>query len=431
MNERYFQAWLIALVAASAPLMLNGCASSTGVTPQSPPSQIRDELTAAPAPSPLILADSVLEEHKGDVDALYKSWIAPFQAKNGIHISHVDTRHLTSSEEAIRSGFTRFCVISGGAVAHTKKYNGDEYRCVTPAGAFIGQFKTERYAGNNLVVMYDSAKQIAQRERRQRDYANRKSKNGPTGWIVTQEGKFRFLRLGNLNERHVIEVQLGPNSGESVPIEEVLRLDFHSKCCDFDVKLRDGRMMTLNHTMLYNRRPDVNEVYGGGRGSPVVVVDPVSEQPYTRIFEDFKSIKIEIDQNRASWDSLSADPIKTTFNITSQSRVDEYVRQLRREAHQLYSEATGQGWIRMLPDGKLTPRLMEHLQNELNGIARDPDCRHVDVINGVSNLQAPLRCHVALRELNLVVAGYSLVTDVTPLSSIIVLKKIKNELRQF
>lgn len=109
--------------------------------------------------------------------------------------------------------------------------------------------------------------------------------------------------------------------------------------------------------------------------------------------------------------------------------MDKYTQKLRVEANQLYVDATNNGWIKLLPGGKLTPQLMDHLKYELERISRDSECSG-DAVVGVTSLEAPLRCSVAARELNLVIGGgYSLVTDVTPLSSIIVLNKIKKDLR--
>jgi len=403
----------ILMILGISTAFLNGCAT-TKITQK----------------SPLILPDSLLEANKRNVDGLYKSWIMPFTIKKYGSILHENRQQLSASEEAVRDGFSRFCSTSEGEIFPKKERYGDKYRCTAPSGTFIGEFTATRFTDDSLLVKYDSPEQVERRESWQREYKARKAQNGPTGWIVTNEGKFRFLRIGNLRERHVIEMHLGYDSNEYVPIEEVLSITFHAKCCDFDVTLKDGRTKTLTPAHLGYRTPSAFSSYSGGSyGLPIVVVDPDSGQPYTRIFPNLTGLRsIEFERNNAIWSSLPASLIETKLEVISQTRLNQYVSKLRLEANQLYSEAEDRGWILLLPDGKkLTRQLLNHLENELQGIANDWPCRG-DVVHGLTSLETPLRCRVASRELKLVVEkGYSLVTDVTPLSSIIVLKKIKEE----
>jgi hypothetical protein len=224
---------------------------------------------------------------------------------------------------------------------------------------------------------------------------------------------------------------LGYESNEYVPIEEIAKIEFPKKCCDFDLTLRDGRTKSVNTTHLNNLSgPNWRSLYGAGEnGLPIVILDPESGQPYTRIFSDLRGIQAILLDDVTVWKAKPAGVITTTFIISSPSRLDKYIQKLRIEANQSYVEATNNGWIKLLPDGKLTPRLIDHLKSELNSIVRDSECNG-DAVVGVTSLEAPLRCRVAFRELNLVIGrGYSLVTDVTPLSSIIVINKIKKDLK--
>lgn len=282
-----------------------------------------------------------------------------------------------------------------------------------------------------MQVSFDSPERVERREAQLKAYETRKVQNGPTGVIVTDEGRFKFLRFGNLKERHVLEVRLGYESNEYVPIEEIAKIEFPKKCCDFDVTLRDGRIKSVNQIHLTNRTsPNSISSYGVGKyGLPIVVLDPESEQPYTRIFSNLKGITAILLDDVSIWKAKPAKVITTTFDISSPSRLDKYIQKLRIEANQLYVDATNNGWIKLLPDGKLTPQLIDHLKYELQSISSDSKCSG-DAVVGVTSLEALLRCRVAVRELNLVIrGGYSLVTDVTPLSSIIVLNKIKEDLR--
>lgn len=381
--------------------------------------------------SALALPDSIIAANKGSVEGLYKSWIAPFNTNENRYIPHANKGQLSATEAAVRDGFGRFCLTSGGYVTHKTEQYGDRYSCSTSNGAFIGEFTTERIKGNLLQVSFDSPERVERRVARLKAYEARKTQNGPTGVVVTDEGRFKFLRIGNLKERHVLEVRLGYESNEYVPIEEIAKIEFPKKCCDFDVTLRDGRTKSVNQIHLTNRTsPNSISSYGVGKfGLPIVLIDPESGQPYTRIFSNLRGIQAILLDETSIWKAKPVDVITTTFDISSPNRMDKYTQKLRAEANQLYVEATNNGWIKLLTDGKLTRQLMNHLKYELGSISRDSECSG-DAVVGVTSLEAPLRCRVAARELNLVIGGgYSLVTDVTPLSSIIVLNKIKKDLR--
>ncbi len=415
-------------------LILAGCAGSPS--------------TQTPS-SALTLPDSIIAANKGSVEGLYKSWITPFNTKENRYIPQANDGHLSyipqandgqlsSSQAAVRDGFGRFCSASGGTLTHEKQQYGDRYSCSTSGGTFIGEFTTERtYTTERtlknllLKVSFDSPERVERREAQMKAYETRKAQNGPTGVVVTDEGRFKFLRLGNLKERHVLEIRLGHESNEYVPIEEISKIEFPEKCCDLDVTLRDGRTKSVNQVHLINST-SLNSTFTYGIGTiglPIVVIDPESGQPYTRIFSNLRGIQSILLDDASAWKNKTADAITTTLDPSQPSRLNRYTQKLRVEANQLYSEATNNGWIKLLPDGKLTPQLMVHLQYELRSISNNSECSGNAVI-GVTSLETPLRCRVAARELGLVIGGgYSLVTDVTPLSSIIVFNKIKKDLR--
>lgn len=399
---------VIQFVGAWAVVILAGCAGS-------PSTQISS--------SALVLPDSIIVANKGSVEGLYKSWIAPFNTNRGRYIPHADKGQLSATETAVRDGFRRFCSTSGGALTHTKPDSDSyTYSCWTSNGAFIGQFTTERFKENLLLVNFDSPERIERRKAHLRAYEARKKQNGPTGVVVTDEGRFKFLRIGNLKERHIFEVRFSYESNEYIPIEEIAKIEFSEKCCDFYVTLRDGRKKSANQVHLTNRiSPNSNSSYGG---FPIVLIDSESSQPYTRIFSNFRGIQAILLDDTSSWETKPADVITTKFDILSPNRMDRYTQKLRVEANKLYADATSNGWIKLLPDGKLTPQLMDHLKYELVRISRDSECSG-DVVVGITSLEAPLRCRIAARELDMVIGGgYSLVTDITPLSSIIVLKRL-------
>ncbi len=385
-------------------------------------------LAGCAGPSALVLPDSIISANKGSVEGLYKSWIAPFNTNENFYIPHENTGQRSVTEAAIRDGFGRFCSTSGGKVTHKSEKHGDTYSCSTSNGEFIGDFTTTRIKGNLLEVSYDTPERVERRGDRLKAYAVRKSQNGPTGVVVTDEGKFKFLRIGNLKERHVLEVKLRYDSDEYIPVEEIAKIEFFTSP-DKGVTLRDGRTVNLSEPV-ERISPDSISTYGVGKnGLPIVLIDPESGQPYTRIFSNLNGIQAILFDDTLIWKDKPIDVIRTEIDITSPDRMDEYIIKLRVEANKLYVEATNNGSMDLLPGGKLTPHLLNHLRYKLESISRDSDCSGNAAV-GVTSLETILRCRVASRELNLVIRdGYSLVTDVTPLSSIIVLNKIKNDLR--
>lgn len=258
---------------AWAVVILAGCAGSPSTETSS---------------SALVLPDSIIAANKGSVEGLYKSWIAPFNTNENRYIPHANKGQLSATEAAVKDGFGRFCSTSGGALTHKTEQYGDRYSCSTSNGAFIGEFTTERIKGNLLQVNFDSPERVERRKAQLKAYEARKTQNGPTGVVVTDEGRFKFLRIGNLKERHVLEVRLGYESNEYVPIEEIAKIEFPKKCCDFDVTLRDGRTKSVSQIHLTNRRsPNSISSYGVGKfGLPIVLIDSESGQPYTRIFSN-------------------------------------------------------------------------------------------------------------------------------------------------
>jgi hypothetical protein len=279
-------------------------------------------------------------------------------------------------------------------------------------------------------VTYDSPKRVQARAVAQQTFEKRQAQNGPTGWLVTDRGRVKFLRLGTLADRHVVEVEL-EDSRQSVPIEEVARIDFHASCCDFDVTLKDGRRTTQNLGRLVHRSaPNVASTYGAGKhGFPVVIVDAESGRPYTRLFSNLKGVKsIELDPNVASWEALPGGSMRPP-ELASQSSAARHTQRLRERAKQLHAEATRNGSVKLLPERKLTSQLSKYLEFEVKVRANADVCAGDDVA-GVADLEAFAECSVAARELKLVVGeGYSLVVGVTPLSTIIVLEKIGRDLR--
>jgi hypothetical protein len=382
--------------------------------------------------SRLVLSADMLSQYHDDLEDLYGHWISPFNKSDkqfGYGIPHDNSGQVQDSEQAIAEGFARFCAIHLGVRDTKKQQFGNEYNCSDAAGTFIGVLSVTRYEGNILRVKYDSPKQIARRNDRLRKYDESRAKNGPTGWLVTSEGRVPFVRLGNLKQRHLLEVEMESRGRESVPIEEVRRITFREKCCDIDVLLADGQEQTLNEARLAHRT-NVNELsHYGLDGLPVVVIDAESGQPYTRLFSNLVGIKsIEIDAVKSDSRFAVDGEIATTLKV--EQRAEKYAARIRKEATSLYDEARAKGWLSVLPDGqRLTPELSRHLRVELGRIGSDPACRSNPVTGVLHDLDDTLRCQTAFRESLIAAKGYSLAPELTPLSTIIIVQKLRSDLR--
>lgn len=398
--------------------------AACGSSPKKP-----GEPFVAETPSRLLLSEDLLSAHGGSIDELYEFWIRPLNNKDAA-VPHESKKAMLVSEAAVKDGFMRFCQANLGTVQTKLNEYGATHSCTSRTGGFVAEVSSTRYNGNLLGVTFDSPDVRRRIESRKRDFEARKSLNGPTGWVETDSGKFKFLRIGTLKVRHVLEIEADDES-MTAPVEEVARIDFPA-CCKVVGTLRNGSVIKANslgfgHLTSYRSR----SVYGAGKyGMPFVLIDSSSGQPYTRIFSERDSIKsIILDPESTGWKGRRAEALTTQYNPTSPQNMDVYIQKLRLEAGVRYEEAEKRGWIKMLPDGKLTPSLSSHLERELMLISTGSDCQG-NAVDGFVNVEAIQKCKVAAKELDLVVRqGYSLVTSVTPLSTLITLDKIQRDLR--
>jgi len=125
-----------------------------------------------------------------------------------------------------------------------------------------------------------------------------KQQNGPSGWVVTDEGRYKFLRIGDLRGRLVVAVGLNTANG-LVPLEDIRRIDFKKPCCDITVELKDGTAETVNQVAISQITEGGSETFGID-GFPFVLVTADGSKAYTRRFPNFNGIKsIEIERGNA------------------------------------------------------------------------------------------------------------------------------------
>ena len=74
-------------------------------------------------------------------------------------------------------------------------------------------------------------------------------------------------------------------------------------------------------------------------------------------------------------------------------------------------------------------RLMDYLKGQLVGMTSNSACSG-DPASGIRDMQVLLRCRVAAKEFTLLMKDdYSIITDISPLSSIIIIEKIKADVQ--
>lgn len=256
------------------------------------------------------LTDKVLTQNKGSFVDLYKQWLAPLMpGRSGLKMEAL-------SAAAIKDGFQRWCNLRDAAYFDLKTIYGNTYTCREPNGALFAELRVERWEGGKLGVGYDTPETIALREKKKADFERLKAINGPTGWINTSEGRFKFLRIGLPERRYVISVN--EYDQPEVPIEQVSRIDFKDPCCDIVVTKRDGSSRAMNIGAL-SRMFSVNSFtsFGGidcTDGLPFVV-DTNDFGPQVQIFSVQKGLKsIEIDPNESNWKQVPGGPMSVPFD---------------------------------------------------------------------------------------------------------------------
>lgn len=394
--------------------MTAGCGGNKAVKPES---------------SHLYLPDSVLAAHQGDIEGLYNAWVLPVSKSEGGYIKHSNDKEMLVSERAVVEGFERYCAANGGTTYKVGERYGGKVRCESAAGVFLGEFQIKRYRdGNSLTVNFESPQRISRREAYQKALDDREALNGPTGWVTTNEGRIRFLRIGTLKERHVVEITPREKGRPYIEVENISRVDFHEKCCSADLTLRDGTKTEINSGNFF-RRDKVNHrlgYSGGVSGMPFVIIDQLSGQPYTRLLSVYDGIKTIEFESEASWKGKRADIIKTSIDLKSKDRLEMYLAALRIEAAVLHEEAARKGLLQMLPNGKLTESLQFHLESELQSIFRNSECNG-SAEKGVTGTYTLVRCKVAEHEYAIVRQGFSVINEISPLSATIVLKELKKK----
>lgn len=269
--------------------------------------------TAALINTNTYLTDKILTESKTSFVDLYRQWLVPLMLDRTPYL-----KNEALSNDAIKNGFIRWCNLHGAEASDQTTQYGNTYRCKGSDGALLVELRVERVKDEKLLVGFDTPETIARADKIKADFETRKKSNGPTGWINTSEGRFKFLRIGRPDRRYVMAVN--EYDQPSVPIEQIVRIDFKDPCCDMVVTRRDGSSRTMN-TVALNQMLGVysSSNFGVYCGSGLsFVVDTNDFGPQVQIFSNLKGLKsIEIDPNESNWQKVASGPMSVPFDEKS------------------------------------------------------------------------------------------------------------------
>lgn len=112
--------------------------------------------------------------------------------------------------------------------------------------------------------------------------------NGPTGWVVTDNGKFRFVRLGTGALRDIVFFN-GFNP------KDIASVTWDSHSSDAVVRLRNGQTSSANQgnilQLSYEGEVRFESSYGLSPGFPIVIRDRKTGKDSQLYFPNFRSLR--------------------------------------------------------------------------------------------------------------------------------------------
>jgi hypothetical protein len=255
--------------------------------------------------------------------------------------------------------------------------------------------------------------------------------NGPTGWIQADEGRLKLLRIGTLRERHVLEFRWHRDQTVMVPVEDVASI-VHSDESRFPIAphlitLRNGSVFRVNQVdVMRLRTPTETSSYGVNQyGLPVVVEDPASGQPYTRILSNLYGFnRIDFDEP-SKWEPKSAAIIPTAFDIGTSALLRQEVAKAQQKAREAAAEAAQLGTLDAFRQGGYSENVRLNLREWLSSRSNGGNCLG-DPQNGFWDFRTTVTCRMVAREARLFEAGTRPSPEQMPLSSIFLLAALKS-----
>lgn len=222
------------------------------------------------------LTDELLQSNKGDYDGLWNAWIKPSASHppelkpDWWEIELKDGEFGKEAEVVISKDLARFCSASGGNQTLEKTWDVRKYICISVTGKYVGEFDISGGGRNDMRMRFDSAQMQQARQEAQKNYATLQRSNGPTGVIVTTNGnKYRFIRVGTLQQRDVFGVR---SKAGWFPLEEIADIKFDGRVGNIKITKIDGKAFEESIDALANRK-EFTAISGYGyQGIPFVLV---------------------------------------------------------------------------------------------------------------------------------------------------------------
>lgn len=262
-------------------------------------------------------------------------------------------------------------------------------------------------------------------------FRQRLAANGPTGWIQSDDGRLKLLRVGTLRERHVVEFRWRQDQPIVVPIEDVASIEHLDEnrfpVAPHLITLRNGSTFRVNQAdILRVQSPSDTATYGVSQyGLPVVVEDPASGQPYTRLLSNLYGFnRIDFDAP-SSWRAKRASVIPTSFDIGNSALLKQEVAKAQKQAREMAAEAAQLGTLGTFNQGGYPDKFRVDLAQWLSSRSNGGDCPG-DPENGFPNFAKTVNCRIVAREARLFAAGTKPSPDQMPLSSVFLLAALRS-----
>ncbi|WP_297505198.1 hypothetical protein [Ferrovum sp.] len=166
----------------------------------------------------------MIQEYKTDPVGAINKWILPQYKKNvywGIQC-HSDTE-LPKVESDIGEGFSHFCEVGGGVSVRTKTEYGHDFTCSSPHGEFIDKLQTHRYSDSTSNIRMVTV--TLETAEARTGYEKFRTGNGPSGWVTTSDGRYRFVRIGTTEHRYPLYVHYKKMLDPSTMSTDSIRID--------------------------------------------------------------------------------------------------------------------------------------------------------------------------------------------------------------
>jgi hypothetical protein len=264
------------------------------------------------------LSENTLKEHHKNIKDLYEHWIQPESKLDtyGFHkVKLGSTQEWYDAQDSIKNGFDRFCTLKAGKLQFQDRGTGFVLTCLGSDTKLIGKLMLQRFEDNILRIEYDSFERQQLRHKAENEFKLLKTFNGPTGTLTTTDGKqFQFLRIGNFKEPHILHVELSNKPYKEVKLENIKRIEFLDNGLDVRIVTQEGNAFVVNEASIVQKKEGYS-ISGGDLS--VVLIDPASNQAYTKLYPWFNGIKKIVIDPKEKWEKKKTEVIKSKFNADS------------------------------------------------------------------------------------------------------------------